>query len=172
MAESAPEKVSQRLTVAVESLNAVIRDVRSFISGAEPKGLDGRELKAALKSVLLSGGVDEQERFSIEVDSSAARDLTSLQATELFNIAREAMYNSIRHAHAHRTTVSLVPEGACIQLEVSDDGNGFSTDQVSPASMGLRNMESRAQRIGATLKIDSQPGRGTRIIVKLPKPNP
>ncbi|HMJ90151.1 MAG TPA: sensor histidine kinase, partial [Candidatus Acidoferrum sp.] len=170
LAETAPDKVPSRLGVAVESLNAVIRDVRSFISGAEPKGLDGSELKAALKSVLLSSGIDEQERFSIEVDSSAARDLTSLQATELFNIAREAMYNSIRHAHAHRTTVSVVPNGASTQLEVRDDGAGFSPDQVSAGSMGLRNMESRAKRIGAMFEIQSHPGRGTRVTVKVPKP--
>ncbi len=168
MADAAPEKTSQRLGVAVESLNAVIRDVRSFISSGEPKSLGGGELKAALKSVLLSSGVDEQGRFSIEVDSSAARELTSLQATELFNIAREAMYNSIRHARAHSTTVSLTSKGPFVQLEVSDDGVGFSPSEVSASSMGLVNMESRAKRIGATLEVISKAGAGTRAIVKIP----
>jgi signal transduction histidine kinase len=149
-------------------LNAVIRDVRAFISGGEPKSLNGPELKAALKSVLLSSGIDEQRGMSIEIDNDAARELTSLQATELFSIAREAMYNSIRHAQANNTTVSLTSSESTVQLEVRDDGVGFDVDGVIATSMGLRNMEARAKRIGAALRILSTPGVGTRVTVNIP----
>jgi signal transduction histidine kinase len=163
-----PEKLSERLSVAVEALNAVIRDVRAFITGGEPKSLDGPELKAALKSVLLASGIDEQRGFSLQIDTNAARELTSLQATEVFNIAREAMYNSIRHARADHTAVSLTSRGGIVALEVRDDGVGFARDNVGSTSMGLRNMESRANRIGAALEISSAPGSGTRVTVKVP----
>jgi signal transduction histidine kinase len=125
-------------------------------------------LKAALKSVLLTSGEDQQARFSIQIDPGAARELTSVQATEIFNIAKEAMSNSMQHAHATLTTVSLLPQGRGVRLEVADDGTGFNPDQVNGESLGLRNIRNRARDIGAQLEILSAPGEGTRIVVNIP----
>ncbi len=168
LTEKSPERVEQRLNVAVESLNAIIRDVRSFLVGLEPKGLEGHELKTALKSVLLTSGEDQQARFSIQIDANAARDLNTVQATEIFNIAKEAMSNSMRHAHAQLTTVSLVPRGRGVRLEVNDDGAGFNPAQAGNESLGLHNLSNRAHNIGAQLEIISAPGAGTRIVLDLP----
>ncbi|HWN96256.1 MAG TPA: sensor histidine kinase [Methylomirabilota bacterium] len=168
LAQKSPERVGERLNVAVQSLNALIRDVRSFLVGLEPKGLKGHELKAALKSVLLTSGEDQQARFSIEIDANAARDLNSIQATEVFSIAKEAMSNSMRHAHAPLTKVSLVPYGRGVRLEVADDGDGFDPTQANGDSLGLRNLRNRARNIGAHLEIVSAPGEGTRIVVDIP----
>lgn len=168
IAQKDPAKLPDRLTVVIESVNAVIRDVRSFIAGIEPKGLEGHELKTALKSVLLTGGMDRQEHFAIQVDTGAARTLTSLQATELFNIAREAMYNCLRHAHAQNATVSLMHFDGGVRLEVIDDGVGFNPHSVDEKSFGLHGMKSRAEKIGARLSVVSEPGKGTRIVVDTP----
>jgi signal transduction histidine kinase len=168
LGQKSPERVQERLTVAVQSLNGIIRDVRAFLVGLEPKGLEGHELKAALKSVLLTSGEDQQARFSIQIDANAARDLNSVQATEVFNIAKEAMSNSMRHAHASLTTVSLVPHARGVRLEVTDDGVGFDPGAVNGNSLGLRNLRSRARNIGAELEIISAPNEGTRIVLHIP----
>jgi signal transduction histidine kinase len=168
LAQKSPERVEERLEVAVQALNKVIRDVRAFIGGLEPKGLEGDELKTALKSVLLTSGEAQEARFSLQIDASAARELTSMQATEVFNIAKEAMTNSMRHAQARLTTVSLVPRGRGVRLEVSDDGVGFDPERVSEQSLGLHNLRNRARNIGASLEIVSSPGQGTRIIADIP----
>jgi signal transduction histidine kinase len=168
LAQKSPERVEERLEVAVQALNKVIRDVRAFIGGLEPKGLEGDELKTALKSVLLTSGEDQEARFSLQIDASAARELTSMQATEVFNIAKEAMTNSMRHAQARLTTVSLVPRGRGVRLEVADDGVGFDPERVSEHSLGLHNLRNRARNIGATLEVISAPGRGTRIVADIP----
>lgn len=168
LAQKSPERVEERLEVAVQALNKVIRDVRAFIGGLEPKGLEGDELKTALKSVLLTSGEAQEARFSLQIDASAARELTSMQATEVFNIAKEAMTNSMRHAQARLTTVSLIPRGRGVRLEVSDDGVGFDPNHVSEHSLGLHNLRNRARNIGATLEILSSPGQGTRIIADIP----
>ena len=168
LGHKSPERVRERLNVAVQSLNGVIRDVRAFLLGLEPKGLEGHELKAALKSVLLTSGEDQQARFSIEIDANAARDLNSLQATEVFNIAKEAISNSMRHAHAALTKVSLVPHGRGVRLEVADDGVGFNPEHVNGDRHGLRNLRSRASNIRAQLEIISKPGAGTRVVLDIP----
>jgi len=168
LAKKEPHKVEDRLDVAVQTLNKIIRDVRAFIGGLEPKSLEGHELKTALKSVLLASGEDQEARFSLQIDASAARELTSMQATELFNIAKEAMANAMRHSHARLTTVSLVPRGRGVRLEVADDGVGFDPNTVPEQGMGLRNLRERARNIGAKLDIVSAPGHGTRIVADIP----
>jgi signal transduction histidine kinase len=134
----------------------------------EPKGLEGSELKTALKSVLLTSGEDQQARFSIQIDASAARELDTMQATEVFNIAKEAMSNAMRHANAGLTTVSLVPRGRDVRLEVADDGIGFDSQAANGESLGLHNMRKRAHNIGAHLEVISAPGTGTRVILDIP----
>jgi signal transduction histidine kinase len=162
-----PERLPERLDQAVGGLNAVIRDVRAFLGGLEPKGLDGNELKGALKSVLLASGEDQQARFSIRIDPSAAGSLTPVQATEVFNIAREAMMNAMRHAQAELTTVTLLATSRGVRLEIEDNGAGFDPAKPDHDSLGLRHMQQRAQAIGATWQLDSAPGKGTRIIVDI-----
>jgi len=166
---SAPDQADEQLKAAINSLNGSLREIRRFIGGQEPQAIGGHEFKAALKSVALTIG-ESAGQFSIEVHPSAAGRLTTEQATELLNIAKEAMSNSLRHARASRTVVSLQPENGLIRLEVADDGVGFDLESARDTKgIGLRNMERRARSLGARLQLNSAPGRGTRIIVELPQ---
>jgi len=135
---------------------------------AEPKVLNGREFKTALKSIALTSG-DGPVQFRIEVDPAGANLFSSTQATQLLHIAKEAMSNSLRHAHASGVTVSLRPAGTAIHLEIRDDGAGFDSSAVGSTGHGLRNMAARAEEIGAELQLISAPGRGCRILVTVPR---
>jgi len=166
--EQQPHGVAERITVAINSLNGLIRDLRSFLTGLEPKGIGGAELKGALKSVLLAAGPDEEARFSIQIEPSAAHTLSRVQATEIFNIAREAISNCLRHARAANASVTLHAHARGIRLVVADDGVGFDLAMTKDASMGFRNMRNRASVLGATLDIDSAPGQGTTVNLDIP----
>jgi signal transduction histidine kinase len=166
-----PAQVEPRLASAIENLNKTIRSVRSFIAGLEPKVLNGREFKTALKSLALTSG-ESAAQFQLEVDATAANGLTSGQATQLLHIAKEAMSNSLRHAQASNITVSLLPVPAGVCLEIRDDGSGFEPEAPKHTGQGLRNMNARARDIGAELKIVSAPEQGCRIIVVVPQRNP
>jgi signal transduction histidine kinase len=144
--------------------------VRGFISGLEPKVLNGREFKTALKSLALTSG-DGPTQFQIDVHPSAAGGLTSAQATQLLHIAKEAMSNSLRHAQASCVNVSLQPASVGVTLEVNDNGIGFNPETTSGTGHGLRNMMARAREIAAELKIISAPGQGCRILVIVPLRN-
>jgi signal transduction histidine kinase len=163
-----PVRAHQRIGIAIQTLNSLIRDLRAFIGGIELKKLEGHELKTALKSVLISSSEEMAARFSIQIDASATRELTSAQATEIFYIAREAMMNSIRHAQAEHTTVSLQPQGRSVRLEVYDNGVGFNPAAVNGVAMGLRHIRRRAEQLGAHLDIRSTPGQGTRLTLDVP----
>lgn len=163
-----PDQAETRLGTAINTLNDTIRGVRGFIAGLEPKVLNGRELKTALKSLALTSA-DVPTPFQFHVEPNAANILTSAQATQLLHIAKEAMSNSLRHAHASHVTVSLQTIAEGIQLEIADDGIGFAPDV--PTGQGLRNMATRAREIGGHLRTISSPGQGCRILIIVPQQN-
>jgi signal transduction histidine kinase len=170
ISRQSPDQIENRLNAAISTLNDTIRSVRGFIAGLEPKILNGRELKTALKSLALTSE-DSPTQFHIEVDAAAANVLTSTQATQLLRIAKEAMSNSLRHAQAANVKVSLNPLADGIRLEISDDGIGFDPAAAGSHSQGLNNIAARVQEISAKLEIISAPGKGCRIIVKVPQEN-
>jgi signal transduction histidine kinase len=102
----------------------------------------------------------------------------------LYRIAQEALNNVAKHSGANQAAVSLrysemkkqgggrtegprssMPPGLLVELRISDDGRGVNLAQVSPQSLGLSIMRERAEAIGATLTIESQPGQGTQVSV-------
>jgi signal transduction histidine kinase len=165
-----PEKAEARVVAAIHMLNNTIHNVRGFLSGLEPKVVNGREFKTALKSLALTSG-DGPTPCQIEVDPSAANSLNSAQATQLLHIAKEAMSNSLRHGQASVVNVLLYPVNTGIRLEVRDNGTGFVPEATSGTGHGLRNMATRSREIGADLQITSAPGHGCRIVVSVPQRN-
>jgi signal transduction histidine kinase len=95
-----------------------------------------------------------------------------------YRIAQEALNNAAKHAYATQVKVGLHSDpptphpssiqrtGQCakVELVISDDGRGFDPSYTPPERLGLGIMRERAQAVGATLKIESQPGHGTRIV--------
>jgi signal transduction histidine kinase len=84
---------------------------------------------------------------------------------EVFRIAQEALENALRHADAERLRLRLAAADGRLELTVSDDGVGFDPTAPSVRSrrLGLTSMEERAQALGGTLTIESEPGRGTTV---------
>jgi signal transduction histidine kinase len=122
----------------------------------------------------LAARLAQEHDAAIEADIAA--DLPALPdfaAGNLLLVAQEAMLNAARHAAATATTVRLhvPPPGAALVLEVADDGRGFDP-AARPAGaqghFGLDGMRERVERIGGTLDIQSVPGRGTTVTVRLP----
>jgi signal transduction histidine kinase len=89
---------------------------------------------------------------------------------EIFFITREALTNSFRHSHASAITIALKYLKDRFTLVCRDNGCGFDPGQLgeSGGHWGLRGMVERAERIGASFKLESAPGEGTRIRVDLP----
>jgi signal transduction histidine kinase len=109
-------------------------------------------------------------------DSPAMGQLSPQAVTQFLKIAQEAIANVMRHAHA--TEIRVVCEfeetGRCIELTIADNGKGFDDHRRRQAAMskGLAGMQRRATNVGGTLEIESTPGQGTRVFLKLPCPDP
>lgn len=94
--------------------------------------------------------------------------LSDAKATGLFRILQEALTNVMRHAQAHTVTVRLELLGDSLHLSISDDGRGFDPTSVRADSFGLVGMRERVLMLGGQLSLDSRPGEGTLLRVRVP----
>jgi signal transduction histidine kinase len=90
---------------------------------------------------------------------------------ELLRIAQEALSNAVRHARPHLVRITMKDEAAHWVLAVEDDGTGMEQrpEYYAREGFGLTSMRQRASAIGGEWQIESQPGAGTRVSVRLPK---
>jgi signal transduction histidine kinase len=166
-----PQRLDSRLKSVLSEINDVNRELRNVLAGLESNTIQPKEFRTALKSLALTLEHQDSNRIRIELDQSAVDALTTSQATELIHIAREAMSNSVRHGHAHTTSVILQNQQDQLRFVIEDDGSGFTPGESETKGYGLRNMAKRAEDLGAKFTIHAQKGLGTRIVLDIPKQN-
>jgi signal transduction histidine kinase len=111
----------------------------------------------------------EQYALDIDLEISVKSSLPADQRSTLYYIAREALWNAIKHANASHITVKLSHDNDQVMMSIQDNGIGFDlTGSTGLKEMGLRNMEERARLIGGTFKLKSEPDYGTELVVWLP----
>jgi signal transduction histidine kinase len=156
------EDLSRRIEGNIEELDRVIKDLRSYIFELRPGILAGGRLDVALRQL----ASEFEERTGVvtvaDVDARAAAALAT-KATDVVQLAREALSNVGRHAAAATARLSLLLEGDTVVLVLDDDGRGFDPVDPPTPGQGLRNMRQRAERLGASLDLVSQPGEGTTL---------
>jgi len=146
-------------------VDGLVVSVRRIVAELRPPALDGG-LAAALE--WLGSEFERQTQVSCEVDIDACADLLSADAAAMvFRIAQESLNNVRRHAAARGASLHLRRAGAGCELHVRDNGKGFSAS-MRTAGFGILGMEERARALGGTLAIDSRPGRGTEVSLRLP----
>jgi nitrate/nitrite-specific signal transduction histidine kinase len=161
----AAKHLQELQTTAQEAL----REMRLLIFELRPSTLDEDGLTAALQARLeaVEGRTGLETTF--EVVGKEERLRPEIEEG-LYRIAQEALNNALKHAHAQSVHLYLCQEKPKIVLEVSDDGVGFDPSATrQQGGFGLRGMEERAARIGSALKVESQPGAGTRVRVEVPQ---
>ncbi len=161
--------ITQALDQAVGQLNTVMAEVRNFIAGLESQILQGSTFPMALRTMVLTLTADHPIPCALTIDESLADTFSTEQALHLLNVVREALSNSLRHAGATKTTVSLKSRSRSIRLTIADNGIGFEPASMRGVGHGLTNMAARARKVGGRFAIKSVPQRGTRITIDLPK---
>jgi signal transduction histidine kinase len=155
--ERALPVLAQLRTVAEETIDTLSELSR----GIYPRLLSEVGLAAALEAAVGAGSMP----VDLHVDE-VTRPPSDVEAT-LYFCCLEALQNAAKHSHASRVVVRVRPVAEGVELVVSDDGDGFTPLSVAPGS-GLANLRDRAESVGGSLSVDSQPGRGTVIAVRVP----
>lgn len=151
---------------SIEQLNKLIREVRLLIRGLEEGRIQEFDLTSEMHSMIKTFDPLGRVQIELTIQSRALNLLTQDEKRELFNIAREAFSNCIRHAQATRATIKLNHSRARIRLAIVDNGIGFSPTETQSPGYGLPNMETRARKLGGRLHVRSQKGQGTRIVAE------
>lgn len=104
-------------------------------------------------------------RLHTEEDISSVLQLNSGQALQLFRICQEAVTNACKHSGAAQLTIVAASDEKHFSIRINDNGKGFDSSKENPGHYGLQNMQQRAEESGLTLTIQSEPGKGTHIII-------
>jgi signal transduction histidine kinase len=162
-----PAAMEARLLQAVDNIDRVIRDLRNYIFGLRPGTVADRQLDRSLRD--LATGFAEGGRVTISVytDDEAVSRLAG-RASDVLSLTREAISNAMRHSGGGQVTVHLTMAGNGALLEIADDGKGFDPSSAAGRGHGLSNLRSRAEALGGELEIESEPGLGTWVRIRIP----
>jgi len=161
--------MAARSTAELQRLTrGALAEMRTLLRELRPQTIAATELSTLLKQ--LSDGVSARHDIPTDLDVGQTSELPPEVHIAFYRIAQEALSNVTKHAEASQVAIELVCEAAAVQLTITDDGQGFDTNDVPPECMGLDIIRERAEAVGATIKITSQPGAGTSIVVAWPIP--
>jgi signal transduction histidine kinase len=167
LVEVDPARARAQLGQLQELTRAAMAEMRSLIFELRPAELETEGLAAALrKHVEVLRRLHRQE---IELRVDGDRRLPPDVEKGLLRIAQEALGNALRHSGAEHVLLALDALDSRVELSVADDGSGFDPGEAAQRSrrLGLISMRERAETLGGTLAIDSEPGRGTTITVEV-----
>lgn len=166
------ETTKEELAHLEASLRQGLTEVRHLIFDLHVPSLSDLGLEAALRQYLQN----YQDRFGINVQL----DLQDLQARlpatlefAIFRIIQESLQNVYKHANASQVTVTSRRQGGRLVFTVADNGRGFDLRELPARAvrhLGLVSMRERAALINGSLKVDSQPGKGTTVTLTVPVP--
>jgi two-component system, NarL family, sensor histidine kinase DegS len=165
-------EIVQKLEFLRQDAGRTFNAVRRFSYELRPVVLEHLGLQAAIEQAVEDFNKIGDVAIQAEVDGEEPQ-LTEEIKLGFFRIAQEAINNARRHAKASRVSLDLVFQADRVRMAVSDNGIGFDLAKVASRSkekggLGLMSMHQRADLIGARLKIESKPGRGTTVRLEIP----
>ena len=167
-----PHDARKAMDRSRSQLELALREIRKAIVDLRPSALDDLGLAAAARTYatehLRPHGI--KVAFSVSGDEQRA---TGAAATAVFRIVQEAVSNAARHSGARKVRISLDFGPSAVVTEVKDDGAGFDPagfhqPQESGRGLGLLGMRERAELFGGDVEIESGPGKGTTVRVRIP----
>ena len=163
--ERDPAQAQEQLMRVKSLAQDALTEMRSLIFELRPAELAADGFVATLRKHCEVVSRVRHVEIDLKVDGDA--ELSPETEMELFRITQEALNNAIKHAGASRIAVDVTLDET-MRLSVTDNGVGFEPESVDARGkrLGLTSMLERAQALGATLVVDSAPGRGTRVIVE------
>ncbi len=155
-----------------ELIGQIIQDTRSLIFEISPPVLHELGLEPALE--WLTEQTSQRYGFACDFeDDQQPKPLEKDTRVILFQVVRELLTNVVKHAQSRQTKVNLWTTDEQIAIRVEDDGIGFDTSrldsQASPkGGFGLFSISERVDLLGGKFNIESDPGRGTRVVIMAP----
>lgn len=168
--EAAPGRAG--VTRAHEVVSGSIANLREALLALHPVTLERGGLEQALGAVARQAA--RQGGFEVSVDLGP--DAVTRHDELVLALARELLTNATRHSGAESVSVRLTAAGGGVVLEVADDGKGMEPsrprDALASGHIGLASVVQRVEDAGGEFTMDTAPGKGTRVAIRLPPDDP
>jgi signal transduction histidine kinase len=164
-----PQIARRQLELASNMTRRSLSEARRSVWDLRSHLLENSNLITALKEVAMPISLGAGIEVAVE-SSGAPAKLPALIEHNLLRIAQEALTNAFKHSRAKKVVIALNYETKQIQLSICDDGSGFdmqTTGSVNGGHFGLLDMQERAEKIGGRFSINSNPDRGTEILITI-----
>jgi PAS domain S-box-containing protein len=153
----------KRLVELRELTRGALAEMRTLLLELRPTKLVEVDLADLLRQ--LAEAISGRARVPMTVQVEGSGDISADVKVALYRVAQEALNNIAKHAQAQHAWIQLNRMQDHVMLSVSDDGRGFVFERIAPQHLGLGIMRERADAIGATLSVRSEPNQGTTIEV-------
>jgi len=165
------EDLRQSVSELCDTTSETIEKIRGISHRLRPAALEELGLEVALRTLaeemFADVGVNIECEFHLD-----GRRLPFETETNLYRITQEGLTNILRHAKASNVLIELLVLPHALGLRIEDDGDGFSTNEISSKEnhqrLGLINMRERSEMLGGSLVIVSAPGDGSSLQVRIP----
>jgi signal transduction histidine kinase len=154
----------RKLAVQVEDIAAALHNLAYNL---HPSRLQAVGVVAAIQSLCKDASQSHNLRVDFTHGAVPSR-VNGHVALCLYRIVQEALHNIARHSRARDARIDLTFDEGHVALLIADTGVGFDPNDVKDAGLGLVSMQERVAALNGALTIDSVPGGGTRIAVRLP----
>jgi signal transduction histidine kinase len=169
VAERAPARklILTGVTEARRLAEEALAEARRSVKALRASELESSNLTRALEQTVreMQSQSNAQIEFRVEGEPYP---LPANFESNLLRIGQEAVRNALRHSHAQEILIALAYKPGRMSLTVQDNGAGFDLMLVGADTYGLVGMRERAEQIGASLRISSEPGQGARIELLVP----
>jgi signal transduction histidine kinase len=162
-----PGESSEALLAASRMLEQGLAEARRLMNEVRPLAIDETGIILAIERLVVAAMTSSGLQIEFRHEVRFGR-LPHLVEQSLLRTVQEALTNAARHSRSDRSRIDFVQEGDSIRLEIQDWGIGFDPAGVGEGRLGLEGIRQRAKILGGTAEIDSTPGKGTRIIVRVP----
>lgn len=158
----------ERQERALDLAREALREARRSVLDLAPEALEDTDLPAALEALVHGRHSDGDTRAEVTITGDPVPLHPEVEATVL-RVSQESLANVAKHAGARRVGVTLSYGDDEVVLDVRDDGVGFDPARpLAESSFGLRGMRQRAERLAGVLTLESSPGAGTAVSLRLP----
>ncbi|MGC9396626.1 MAG: sensor histidine kinase [Anaerolineae bacterium] len=161
-----PMRAQAQLGRVMDNLNETIQDIRRYIFDLRSDMPDD-DLQSGIKRLLHDFHINTLLETELEVEGAPVEILSMERRRHIFQIVRETLANTARHARARWVKIVLQYDENTLDLTISDDGVGMETLQVSKG-YGLRNIRERVRMLDGTLRIESAPNEGVTFHLTVP----
>lgn len=158
------------LSESVRLADECIQEIRKLSSSLVPIKEQELELVEAIKLMVSKLKATSSLAFHLFLSKELTARMNDRQQLSLYRIVQEQVNNIIKHADASLVTIVLEEKDGQALLRIIDDGKGFSVD-VKNGGIGLKNIKSRTELLGGTFFLESEPGNGCTMEIRIPFAN-